>query len=59
MVNLYQQDINSSQVLALIRPTLSSEATTADPIAQQAGVPVAATSNTAPGITAIGPYIFL
>ncbi len=58
VVNLYQQDINSSQVLALIGPTLSSEATTADPIAQQAGVPVVATSNTAPGITAIGPYIF-
>ncbi len=58
VINIYQQDINSKHVLALIGPTLSSEALKADPIAQQAGVPVVATSNTAPGITAIGRYIF-
>lgn len=58
VVNLYQQFINSDHVLALIGPTLSSEAKIADPIAQQAGVPVVATSNTAPGITAMGTYIF-
>jgi branched-chain amino acid transport system substrate-binding protein len=58
VINLYQQDINSAHVLALIGPTLSSEAFSADPIAQAAGVPVIATSNTASGITAMGSYIF-
>jgi len=58
VINLFQQDINSAHVLGLIGPTLSSEAFKADPIAQQAGVPVVATSNTAPGITAMGTYIF-
>lgn len=58
VVNLYQQYINGDHVLGLIGPTLSSEAQIADPIAQQAGVPVVATSNTAPGITAMGNYIF-
>jgi len=58
VINLYQQLINQQHVLAIIGPTLSSEAKVADPIAQAAGVPVLATSNTASGITAIGPYIF-
>jgi branched-chain amino acid transport system substrate-binding protein len=58
VVDLYQQFINGQRVLGIIGPTLSSEALTADPIAQQAGVPVIATSNTAPGISAIGSYIF-
>lgn len=58
VINLYQQDINSAHVLALIGPTLSSEALSADPIAQQSGVPVLATSNTAAGITTMGNYIF-
>src|SRR5919201_1305716 len=53
VINLFQQYINGAHVLALIGPTLSSEAFSADPIAQSAGVPVVATSNTAPGITAI------
>ncbi len=57
VIDLYQQDI-SAGALALIGPTLSSEAFKADPIAQQAHIPVVATSNTAPGITAIGNYIF-
>jgi branched-chain amino acid transport system substrate-binding protein len=58
VVDLYQQYINSQHVLGIIGPTLSSEAFKADPIAQQAGVPVIATSNTAPGISAMGTYIF-
>jgi branched-chain amino acid transport system substrate-binding protein len=58
VVDLYQQYINNQHVLGIIGPTLSSEALTADPIAQQAGVPVIATSNTVPGITAMGNYIF-
>jgi branched-chain amino acid transport system substrate-binding protein len=58
VVDLYQQDINSRHVLGIVGPTLSSEALTADPIAQKAGVPVIATSNTVPGISAMGNYIF-
>lgn len=58
VVKLYRQMINRDRVLALLGPTLSSEAKIADPIAQGAGVPVIATSNTAPGITAMGSFIF-
>lgn len=50
--------IEEEQVLGLLGPTLSSAAFVADPIAQQAGVPVMATSNTADGITELGSYIF-
>ena len=58
VINLYQQDANNKRVLAIIGPTLSSEAFTADPVAQGLGVPVVATSNTSPGIPQIGNYIF-
>ncbi|HXT35984.1 MAG TPA: ABC transporter substrate-binding protein [Chloroflexota bacterium] len=58
VVNLYQQMINSNHVIGIIGPTLSSEAFVVDPIAQQAGVPVIATSNTAAGISKMGNYIF-
>jgi len=44
-------------VLALIGPTLSQQAFSADPIAQRRGVPVVASSNTATGIPEIGPFI--
>lgn len=44
--------------VALLGPTLSSEAVSVDPIAQAAGLPVLAVSNTVPGLTAIGDYIF-
>jgi branched-chain amino acid transport system substrate-binding protein len=50
--------IDEEQVLGLLGPTLSTAALAADPVAQQAGVPVIATSNTADGITEIGSYIF-
>lgn len=50
--------IQEEEVLGLLGPTLSTAALVADPIAQQAGVPVVATSNTADGITEIGSYIF-
>lgn len=43
---------------AIIGPTLSNTAFQAQPIAQEAGVPVLAISNTADGITAQGDYIF-
>lgn len=42
----------------IIGPTLSNGAFQAQPIAQEAGVPVLAISNTAAGITAQGDYIF-
>jgi branched-chain amino acid transport system substrate-binding protein len=45
-------------VVAILGPTLSNEAKSADPIAQKAGMPVIASSNTASGITDIGNYIF-
>jgi branched-chain amino acid transport system substrate-binding protein len=58
VITLFQQLINQQHALAIIGPTLSSEAKVADPLAQKAGVPVLATSNTATGITQIGDYIF-
>jgi branched-chain amino acid transport system substrate-binding protein len=42
----------------IIGPTLSNTAFQAQPIAQEAGVPVLAVSNTASGITEQGDYIF-
>ncbi len=45
-------------VAGLIGPTLSSQAFGADPIAQENRIPVIAISNTVPGITEIGDYIF-
>jgi branched-chain amino acid transport system substrate-binding protein len=45
-------------MVALVGPSLSSEAVKVDPLAQAAGLPVLAVSNTVPGLTAIGPYIF-
>ena len=50
--------VADTNTTAIIGPTLSSEAVAADPLAQQAGVPVVASSNTAGGITTIGSYIF-
>ena len=44
-------------LLALIGPTLSQQAFSADPIAQRRGVPVVAPSNTATGIPEIGNFI--
>lgn len=50
--------INNDNVHVIVGPTLSQEARAADPIAQTAGVPVLAVSNTVGGITDIGDYIF-
>jgi branched-chain amino acid transport system substrate-binding protein len=55
---VFQKFINSDKVDAIIGPTLSNEAKTADPEAQKDAVPVLAVSNTASGITDIGDYIF-
>jgi branched-chain amino acid transport system substrate-binding protein len=42
----------------ILGPTWSSEARAAHPVAQGAGVPVLAVSNTAGGITDLGEYVF-
>lgn len=58
-IAVFQRFINRDKVSAIIGPTLSNTATAADPLAQGAGVPVVAVSNTAPkGITDIGDYIW-
>lgn len=50
--------IKDGKIAGLIGPTLSSQALAANPIAQKAGIPVIAVSNTVPGITEMGDYIF-
>jgi branched-chain amino acid transport system substrate-binding protein len=50
--------IENDHVLAIIGPTLSDTALSVDPLAQQAGVPVLAISNSANGLTEIGDFIF-
>ncbi|MDQ3699419.1 MAG: ABC transporter substrate-binding protein [Chloroflexota bacterium] len=57
-INVFQKFINGDRVLAMMGPTLSNVALAADPIAQQAGVPVLGVSNTANGVTEIGNFIF-
>lgn len=57
-ISVTQRLINQDKVVGIIGPTLSSTAFAADPIAQQAGIPVLATSNTANGITDMGNFIF-
>jgi branched-chain amino acid transport system substrate-binding protein len=58
-IAVFQRFINKDKVSAIIGPTLSNTATAADPLAQGAGVPVVAVSNTAPkGITDIGDYVW-
>ncbi|MFL5735183.1 MAG: ABC transporter substrate-binding protein [Chloroflexia bacterium] len=57
-VTAFQKLINTDDVLAIIGPTLSNEALSADPEAQKAKVPVLGISNTASGITDIGDFIF-
>jgi branched-chain amino acid transport system substrate-binding protein len=57
-VNIFQRLIFQEKVDAILGPTLSNSAFAADPIAQQAHVPVIASSNTAVGITDMGGFIF-
>ena len=58
-ITVFQKFINRDKVSAIIGPTLSNTATAADPLAQQAGVPVLGISNTAAtGITDIGDHIW-
>src|SRR6266540_2950724 len=58
-IAVFQRLINKDRVSVILGPTLSNTATAADPLAQQAKLPVVAVSNTAPkGITDIGDYIW-
>ena len=56
-ITLFDQFV-SQDVSLIVGPTLSNAALQADPIAQEAGVPVLGISNTAAGVTEIGDYIF-
>jgi branched-chain amino acid transport system substrate-binding protein len=57
VVSLMQKFTNDGSGI-ILGPTLSSEAFKADPIAVKAGGTILATSNTANGITAMGPCVF-
>lgn len=57
-ITAFNKLINQDKVVAIIGPTLSNTAASSDPIAQAAGIPVLAISNTAAGITDMGDFIF-
>jgi branched-chain amino acid transport system substrate-binding protein len=57
-INAFKKLIFQDKVLALFGPTLSNSAFAADPIANAAKIVVFGTSNTAEGITAMGPFTF-
>jgi branched-chain amino acid transport system substrate-binding protein len=57
VITLTQKYASDGSAL-LIGPTLSSEAKKADPVAVKAGLTILATSNTAQGITTMGPCVF-
>jgi branched-chain amino acid transport system substrate-binding protein len=57
-ITAFEKLISQDQVSVIIGPTLSNTAFSTDPIAQEAGVPVVAVSNTAEGITEMGEFIF-
>jgi branched-chain amino acid transport system substrate-binding protein len=57
-ITVFKKLIFQDKVLMVFGPTLSNSAFAADPIANAAKVVVFGTSNTADGITAIGPNVF-
>lgn len=57
-INVFKKLIFQDKVLMVFGPTLSNSAFAADPIAAAAKVVAFGTSNTAEGISAIGPTIF-
>jgi ABC-type branched-subunit amino acid transport system substrate-binding protein len=57
-IQAFTRLIEADEVVAILGPTLSKSAFTADPLAQAAGVAVIGSSNVADGITEIGNYIF-
>jgi len=57
-ISVFEKLINQDNVVAILGPTLSNSAFAADPVAQEAGIPVIGSSNTASGITDMGDYVF-
>ncbi len=57
-INVFKKLIFQDKVLMIFGPTLSNSMFAAGPVANAAKTPVFATSNTAYGITDIGPFIF-
>lgn len=57
-INVFKKLIFQDKVLMVFGPTLSNSAFAADPIAVGAKTVVFGTSNTASGLTDIGPYVF-
>jgi len=57
-ISVFQKFITQDKAVAIIGPTLSNVALAADPVAQQAKVPVLGVSNTGAGVTDIGDFIF-
>lgn len=57
-VNVFNKFINSDRVSIIMGPTLSDTAVVTDRVAQDRSVPVLGVSNTAKGITEIGPFVF-
>jgi branched-chain amino acid transport system substrate-binding protein len=57
-INVFKKLIFQEKVLVLFGPTLSNSAFAANPIANASKVVVFGTSNTADGITDIGPHVF-
>lgn len=57
-INAMTKLIETDNVVGVIGPTLSNQAFAADPVAQEAGVPVMGVSNTAVGITDMGDFVF-
>ncbi|MBM7598964.1 branched-chain amino acid transport system substrate-binding protein [Virgibacillus halotolerans] len=57
-LSVTQKLINSEDVVGIIGPTLSTEMEVVGPVADQNGVPIMGTSNTAEGIPQIGEYVF-
>ncbi len=56
-INAFQTLINRDKVVGIVGPTLSQQAFSADPIANNARVPVVGPSNTAKGIPDIGEFV--
>lgn len=56
-INAFQTLITQHQVVGIVGPSSSQQAFSADPIANQAKVPVIGPTNTAKGVPEIGPFI--
>jgi branched-chain amino acid transport system substrate-binding protein len=54
----FERLVGQTELVAILGPTLSRSAFAANPIAQEASVPVIGSSNTEAGITEIGSYVF-